>query len=141
MVVRGEADNNPATGAPSITGAAREGVALAAGVADISDTDGLTGVSYAYQWEREDGGAWGAITGATAQHYYVSAADVGKTIRVVVRFTDDADNAESASERRHRCGHGRGDHQRGLVGHPDRGQGRRQVPVQRRNRRHGRMEG
>ena len=97
VVVRGEADNNPATGAPSITGAAREGVALAAGVADISDTDGLTGVSYAYQWEREDGGAWGAITGATAQHYYVSAADVGKTIRVVVRFTDDADNAESAS--------------------------------------------
>ena len=97
VVVRGEADNNPATGAPSISGAAREGVALAAGVSDISDTDGLTGVSYAYQWEREDGGAWGAITGATAQHYYVSAADIGKALRVVVRFTDDADNAESAT--------------------------------------------
>ena len=44
------APNNPATGAPSISGTAQVGETLTADTSGIADVDGLTNVSYSYQW-------------------------------------------------------------------------------------------
>ena len=50
---------------------------LAAGPGDIDDADGLTGVSYSYQWRRA--GADGMdIPGATSSTYTLTAADASK---------------------------------------------------------------
>ena len=85
----------PATGAPTITGTAQVGQTLTAGTTAIMDADGLTSVSYTYQWIRVDGGTETNISGATASTYTLVAADLGTTIKVRVSFTDDASNAET----------------------------------------------
>ena len=87
--------NSPATGGPTISGTAQVGEPLTASTTDISDTDGLTKVSYAYQWTANDGTSDSDIAGATARTYTLTAADVGKTIKVKVTFTDDAGIEES----------------------------------------------
>ena len=46
------AANTLATGAPTITGTAQVGQTLTAGTTAIMDADGLTSVSYTYQWIR-----------------------------------------------------------------------------------------
>ena len=50
-----EPENNAPTGLPAISGTARVGETLTADTAGISDSDGLTNVSYGYQWIRRDG--------------------------------------------------------------------------------------
>ena len=87
--------NTPATGAPTITGTAQVGQTLTAGTTAIMDDDGLTSVSYTYQWIRVDGGTETNISGATASTHTLVAADQGTTIKVRVSFTDDASNAET----------------------------------------------
>ena len=87
--------NTPATGAPTITGTAQVGQTLTAGTTAIMDANGLTSVSYTYQWIRVDGGTETNISGATATTYTLVAADLGTTIKVTVSFTDDANNAET----------------------------------------------
>ena len=89
------APNTPATGAPTITGTAQVGQTLTADTTAIMDADGLTNVSYTYQWIRVDGGTETNISGATASTYTLVAADQGTTIKVTVSFTDDASNAET----------------------------------------------
>ena len=89
------AANNLATGAPTITGTAQVGQTLTAGTTGIMDADGLTSVSYTYQWIRVDGGTETNISGATASTHTLVAADQGTTIKVRVSFTDDASNAET----------------------------------------------
>ena len=89
------APNTPATGAPTITGTAQVGQTLTAGTTAIVDADGLTSVSYTYQWIRVDGGTETNISGATASTYTLVAADQGTTVKVRVSFTDDASNAET----------------------------------------------
>ena len=89
------AQNNPATGAPTITGTANVGQTLTADTAGIADTDGLTNVSYSYQWIRNDGTSDTDITGATDSAYTLVAADDGKTIKVESSFTDDDGYEES----------------------------------------------
>ena len=89
------AANSPATGAPTIAGTPTVGQTLTAGTTAIMDTNGLTTVSYTYQWIRVDGGAETNIAGAMASTYTLVAADVGKTIKVKVSFTDDLDNPET----------------------------------------------
>ena len=89
------AANNLATGAPTITGTAQVGQTLTAGTTGIMDADGLTSVSYTYQWIRVDGGTETNISGATASTYTLVTADLGTTIKVKVSFTDDASNAET----------------------------------------------
>ena len=86
--------NTPATGAPMIGGTAQVGETLAAETSGIADADGLTNVSYSYQWVRNDGSSDTDITDATDSTYTLEAADEGKTIKVKVSFTDDADNDE-----------------------------------------------
>ena len=61
----------------------------------IADADGLTNASYSYQWILVDGTDEEDISGATAATYSLTAAAVGKKIKVRASFTDDAGNAES----------------------------------------------
>ena len=94
FAVQQQTANNPATGAPTIIGAAQVGETLTANTSGISDTDGITGVSYSYQWVRNDGTIDTDIPGATSSTYTLVDADEGKSIKVRVSFTDDADNGE-----------------------------------------------
>ena len=87
--------NTEATGAPTISGTAQVGETLTADVSSINDADGLTNVSYSYQWIRNDGTNDGDIGGQTGSTYTLVSADEGKTIKVRVSFTDDAGNEET----------------------------------------------
>ena len=86
--------NNDAAGAPTVTGTAQAGQTLTAGMGDIADSDGLPATfpdDYAFQWVRVDAdGTSNAtdITNATANAYTLTAADVGKRVRVRVSFFD-----------------------------------------------------
>ena len=55
----------------------------------------MTNVSYGYQWVANDGGTDADISSETDATYTLVAADGGKTIKVKVSFTDDAENEES----------------------------------------------
>ena len=83
--------NNPATGAPAIGGTPQVGETLTADTSPIDDADGLTNVSYRYQWMA--GGS--DIAGATGSSYTLTSSEEGQTVQVRVSFTDDADNDES----------------------------------------------
>ena len=88
--------NTLATGAPTITGTAQVGQTLTAGTAAIMDADGLTSVSYTYQWIRvATDNSETNIASATASAYTLVDADLGTTLKVRVSFTDDASNAET----------------------------------------------
>ena len=88
--------NTPATGAPTITGTAQVGQTLTAGTTGIMDADGLTSVSYTYQWIRvPTDNTEAIISEATASTHTLVAADLGTTIKVTVSFTDDASNPET----------------------------------------------
>ena len=65
------------------------------------DTDGLTLVSYTYQWLRGDPGTsnHANISGASGFQYLVGANDVGKELSVRVNFTDDLGNPETTYKR------------------------------------------
>ena len=89
--------NNPAIGQPVITGTPQIGETLTADTSAITDADGLTNVSYSYQWIRNDGGTDTNISGATYSSYTLAAYDEGRTIKVQVSFTDDTGNAETLS--------------------------------------------
>ena len=112
--------NTQATGAPTISGTAQVGQTLTADTTGIADADGLTTVSYSYQWMADDTN----IQGATDATYTLAEDDEGKAIKVLVSFTDDAGNVESrpsaptdcgglpGSARSEQFGHRRSHHQR-----------------------------
>ena len=85
------AANREATGQPTISGTPQVGQTLTADTANIVDQDGLTNVSYSYQWIA--GGS--DIDGATGSTYTLTASEQGQTAQVRVTFTDDADNEET----------------------------------------------
>ena len=87
--------NNPATGAPTITGRVRVDETLAAGIRSIADADGLDAASFEYQWVSNDGKADTDISGATDSTYTIVPGDRGRTVKVRVSFTDGAGNDES----------------------------------------------
>ena len=89
LAVRGYAINNPATGAPSISGVLEEDEVLTADTVSIADLDVLG--TFSYQW-LADGTA---ISGATSSTYTLTASEVGDAISLTVTFTDGAGNAES----------------------------------------------
>ena len=92
---QGATVNSPATGAPTISGTAQVGQTLTAATSGIMDSNGLATPGYTYQWIRVDGGTDANISGATSSTYTLVAADLGKTIKVKVSFTDDDSNAET----------------------------------------------
>ena len=83
--------NSAATGAPTITGTAQVGQTLTADTSGISDSDGLSNVTYAYQWLAGESD----ISGAAGSSYTLTASEKSKTIEVRVTFTDDAGNDEA----------------------------------------------
>ena len=89
------AENTPATGLPTITGTTQVGETLTVDTSAIADEDGLDDVSYTYQWIANDGTTEADIEDATDSDYTPPVSDVGKTIKVKVSFTDDADNEET----------------------------------------------
>ena len=92
--------NNAATGTPKLTGMARAGKTLTAGVGDIADADRLPATfpnDYGFQWVRVD--ADGAsnptdIEDATSSTYTLTAADVGKRIKARLSFFDQLGGEE-----------------------------------------------
>ena len=85
------APNTQATGQPTISGTAQVGQTLTADTSGIADEDGLDNVTFSYQWMADDAN----IQGATGSSYTLADRDKGKTIKVIVSFTDDANNEES----------------------------------------------
>ena len=85
--------NAPATGLPAITGTAQVGETLTAETSGIADEDGLTNVTFSYQWLAD----YADISGATGSTYTLADADEGKALNVTVSFTDNAGNAESVA--------------------------------------------
>ena len=83
--------NIQATGLPTISGTLQVGETLTADTTGIADADGLTTVSYSYQWMADDTN----IQGATDATYTLAEDDEGKAIKVLVSFADDAGNMES----------------------------------------------
>ena len=83
--------NSDATGAPTIGGTPQVDQTLTADTSSIADEDGLTNVSYEYQWIAEESD----IEGATGSSYTLSSSEQGQTIKVKVTFTDDADHEET----------------------------------------------
>ena len=91
--------NNAATGKPAVSGTAQTAEVLTAAKGAIADVDGLTladateaGFAYTYQWLRVDSDGTSNptdIPGATGARYTVTAADMGKKLKVRVSFTDD----------------------------------------------------
>ena len=83
--------NTSAAGAPTISGTPQVEQTLTADTSSITDQDGLTNVSYSYQWIA--GGS--DISGATGSTYTLTSSEQGQTVQVRVTFTDDADNEET----------------------------------------------
>ena len=89
--------NAPATGAPTITGTAGVGQVLTASTTSIADADGLP-ATFSYQWVRVDADGTSNpvdIPGETDASYTLTAADVGKKVKVKVNFTDDLETTET----------------------------------------------
>ena len=86
-----ERQNNSAIGAPAISGTPQVGETLTASTSGIADQDGLTGVSYRYQWIADGAD----ISGATGSSHTLTSSEEGQTIKVRVSFTDDANNQET----------------------------------------------
>ncbi len=89
-------DNAAPTGAPTIDNAApRVGDTLTADGSGISDPDGLTGASFAWQWIRVSSGTDTRIPGAASDTYTVVAEDLGATLKAQASFTDDDGTEET----------------------------------------------
>ena len=92
----GAASNSPPTGKPAITGTPEVKQTLTADISGIVDTDGLPAADqFSYQWIRNDGTDDSDISGATDSTYKLKAADLGKTIKVKVTFTDEGGTEET----------------------------------------------
>ena len=96
LEVRGAAENNPATGAPSIQGILQQDEELTADTVGIADPDGVTTPNFTYQWIRVDSSdVETPISGATSSSYTLTTDDVDHKIKLKIDFSDDAGNAES----------------------------------------------
>ena len=83
--------NDPAYGRVFITGPAQVGYELTAFTSSIGDRDGIPRDQLNYQWKRyaADGTTFEANIGANSSTYRVTDNDVGKKIKLEVRFTDN----------------------------------------------------
>ena len=92
--------NDLPTGSVTISGDVREDAVLTADVSALRDVDGLPAdtAGYSYQWQRGDGsGGFDDIANATARTYTLGDADVDRTVRVQVRYTDGNGTAETVT--------------------------------------------
>ena len=94
-LAQASAENNPATGAPTISGTAQVGETLTAGITGIADADGLSGETFTYQWVSGDGTTDTDIENATGATYKLVDADQGRFVKVRVTLTDGGGNEET----------------------------------------------
>ena len=88
--------NDTPTGGVAISGVAQEDQTLTADASSIADDDGL-GV-FSYQWQQSaDGSIWNNISGATANTFVPSDAQVGDQIRAQVIYTDGQGTVETVT--------------------------------------------
>ena len=80
--------NSPTTGAPAITGTARVGQTLSVDTSSISDSDGLTKVSYSGIW-RAGSRFRVQVDPGEDLGYRVSRSDLGLAMKVTLNFKDD----------------------------------------------------
>ena len=87
--------NDPATGAPTISGTAQVGQTLTASTAGIEDPDGVPS-SLTYQWKRyaANGTTLEANIGTDESTYTLTESEEGKKVKVEVSFTDDGGSSE-----------------------------------------------
>ena len=71
------------------------GYTKSAAVSHIRDRDGMANATFSYQWLADDA----EITGAISSSYTVAIADLGKTLKVRVSFTDDRGTVETLTSR------------------------------------------
>ena len=86
--------NSEPTGVVELSGNFTQNQTLYADTSQITDADGLG--AFSYQWQRSaDGKTWKNIGGASQNRYDLSAADVGQSVRVALRYTDGNGTAET----------------------------------------------
>jgi hypothetical protein len=86
----GALTNSLSTGIVAVNGNATQGQTLTA-TNTLADADGLG--TFSYQWQADGV----AIAGATGRTLVLGEAQVGKTLSVIVTFTDGAGNRESST--------------------------------------------
>ena len=98
MTINVVAANNPATGAPTISGTAQVGQTLTASTTPIDDLDGLPSVFH-YQWMRVDADGMSnptdIVSNATSTTYTLTESEEGKKVKVEVSFTDSGGASEA----------------------------------------------
>ena len=83
-----------ATGDPLVRGERKVGATLTGDTKGIADPSGLTNPVFNYQWQRMENGTPSDIPGAVSETYTLTDDDVGKRVRLQVRFDDDEGTAE-----------------------------------------------
>ena len=83
-----------ATGNPLIHGERKVGATLTGDTKRIADVDGLTNVRFDYQWQRMEDGMSEDIPAEVSETYTLTDDDVGKRVRLQVRFDDDEGTSE-----------------------------------------------
>jgi trypsin len=79
--------------APGLTGEARRGATLTAGLGSWSDQP----VSYSVHWQRGSDDAWSDIPGAGGSTYQLGAADVAAKVRAVISASNAAGTGAAAT--------------------------------------------
>ena len=80
-LAQASAENNPATGAPTISGTVRVGEVLEVDTSGIADANGLANATFSYQWITDDS----VIVASAARIYTPTDGDRGKSVKVRVR--------------------------------------------------------
>ena len=94
------APNTPAAGTPAVTApnVFRVPAVLGVDLSGITDADGTTGIASnaTYKWQRFNAAGTTLDTDSigTASTYTLTDADAGKTLKVVVSFTDNGGTSE-----------------------------------------------
>ena len=83
-----------ATGDPLVRGERKVGATLTGDTKGIADPSGLTNPMFNYQWQRVEDGILEDIPGEVSETYTLTDDDVGKRVRLQVRFNDDEGTAE-----------------------------------------------
>jgi large repetitive protein len=88
VVVAASAAGSPPvnTAPPTLSGTPQQGHVM---TVQSGSWSGDTPIVFSYQWKRCDSGGCTDIGGAASQTYTVAAADVGKTLRVLVTASND----------------------------------------------------